>query len=309
MILVTGAEGLIGSRLIPHFVSSGLNVLPLHMSERVNILDDRWEANLTRIDHIEVLKRAKQKLDTVVHLAGYVEIFLQADKQNPCAAPIPGPESISRIYVNNVVATANVLDFCLDSGVKHLVFASSQTVYGIPMIEVLTGGSPCVPLEHYASSKVCCEQLLRIGAQQGISVTVLRFPGIYSEERRNGVVYEFCKAAVHEKKITVTADFPLPLDVIYIDDVVDSLKRAVQYGKKKWLCLNVATGEPCSLDLLADAVAELVPGCEVEHSKLPQPVVKMDSSRAYEILGWKAIPRSERLRFVLDRVRNDRKEV
>ena len=305
MILVTGADGFIGSRLVSHFVSSGLNVLPLYISERVNILSDRWEADLTRPDHIEALKRAEQKLDAVIHLAGYVEISLQADKQNPYATPIPGRENISRIYMDNVGITANVLDICLDFGVKHLVFASSQTVYGMPMTEVLTEDSPCVPLEHYASSKVCCEQLLRVGARQGMSVVVLRFPGAYGEERQSGVVYAFCKAAVQEKRIAVTANFPLPLDVIYIDDVVDSFKRAVQYRGKKWLCLNIATGEPCSLDLLADAVAELVPGCKVEYGKVPQPIVKMDSSRAHEILGWKAIPRSERLRLMINQVQHD----
>lgn len=38
--------------------------------------------------------------------------------------------SISEVYRTNIVATANVLDYCLNNGVSHLIFASSQAVYG-----------------------------------------------------------------------------------------------------------------------------------------------------------------------------------
>lgn len=302
MILVTGAGGFIGRCLVSHFVSRGLDVVPFYHAGSVNIRNDRWEANLTRPDHISVLKNTKHKPKTVIHLAGHIEIVLRTNPNNPLAMPIPGAEDFYRIYMENVVATANLLDLCLHVGVNHLIFASSQAVYGMPETDIITEKSPCVPLEHYANSKLCCEQLLQVGARQGIAVTVLRIPGVYSEERQNGAVYKYCKAALHEKRITVTTNVPLPLDVIYIGDVVNGFEKAVRHGGKRWQCLNLATGEPCSLNLLADAVAELMPGCQVEHGQIPQPVIQMDSSRAYTVLGWKAIPRRQRLQLMLDRM-------
>jgi len=180
-------------------------------------------------------------------------------------------------------------------GVGHLVFASSQTVYGMPGTEIITEESPCAPLEHYAASKVCCEKLLQIGVRQGIAVTVLRLPGIYSEERRDGVVYGFCKSALQKRKINVRADFPLPIDVIHIDDVIGAIEKTIYFGGLQWNCLNISTGEACSLNILADSIAELIPGCEVNFSGVTQPIVCMDSSKAHSALGWRAVSRRERL--------------
>ena len=95
---------------------------------------------------------------------------------------------------------------------------------------------------------------------------------------------------------------PLPFDVIDVDDIVEGIRRAIGYAGDGYICLNLATGESCSLNLLADAIAELVPGCVVERGPVPQPVVTMDSSLAYQILGWKALPRRERLTTMLEAV-------
>jgi nucleoside-diphosphate-sugar epimerase len=242
--------------------------------------------------------------ETVIHLAGCVSIALQASPGDPASAPLPGKEDVARNYAVNVGATANVLDYCLHIGVRHLIFASSQAIYGMPQTEILTEDSPCAPLEHYAASKLCCECLLQVGARQGVAVTVLRFPGVFGEERKNGVVYKYCQAAISSKKISVIAHFPLPFDVIHIDDVVDGIEKVVQYGGHDWTCLNLAYGEPCNVNLLADEIAELVPGCQVEHSKIPQPVVQMDVQRTVAALGWRPQPRRKRLASMLEIVRN-----
>lgn len=304
MILVTGAGGFIGKRLVSHFSLRGFEVVPLYRSKKPRIGNDSWEIDLTRPDHIAIVKNSDKKPDTVIHLAGYIDIVLQVDNSTFPGVPIPGVIDIPKIYSGNVTTTANILDICLHLGVKHIIFASSQTVYGMPVTGAFTEESPCAPLEHYANSKVCCEQILRIGTRQGIAVTVLRFPGVYSEERKSGAVYKFCRSAIYDKRISVKSNVPIPFDVLYIDDIIDGFEKALGHGGENWLCLNISTGEPCSLNLLADAVAELVPGCRVEYSKVTQPVVQMDSSRAFAVLGWKARLRRERLQFILDGIRN-----
>lgn len=304
MILITGANGFIGRRLYARMKAAGARIIPLYRAEQPELCDDLWALDLTQDAHLSLLKAMAPAPETVIHLAGYVEIALQADPRDPSTAPLPDKEDIARIYASNVSATANLLDFCLHAGVRHLIFASSQAVYGLPQREVLTEESPCAPLEHYAASKLCCEHLLHVGSRQGISTTILRLPGVFSEERTSGVVYRYCQMAIRSKKISPRAQFPLPLDVIHLDDVIGAFEKAVEHSEHKYLCLNIATGEPCSLDLLADAIAELVPGCKVEHSEVPQPVVQMDIQRAYAILGWKAQPRRVRLPSMLESVRN-----
>ena len=304
MILVTGAGGFIGKRLCTHLRAAEFDVIPLYHAEKAEFHDDWWALDLTRTDHLALLKANTSAPDTVIHLAGCVSIALQASPGDPASAPLPGKEDVARIYRVNVGATANVLDYCLHIGVRHLIFASSQAIYGMPQTEILTEDSPCVPIEHYAASKLCCEFLLQIGAHQGLSVTVLRFPGVFDEGRKSGIVYSYCQMAISSKRIRVTNDFPLPFDVIHLDDVVDGLGRSVRYRGQHWTCLNLAYGEPCNVNLLADAVAELVPGCQVEHSKVPQPVVQMDVRRAIAALGWRAQSRRKRLASMLETVRN-----
>lgn len=304
MILITGASGFIGKHLIARFKRSGKKIVPLYHSGEAILDDDMWALDLTNPDHMIAARSATAFPKTVVHLAGYVEIILQQNPKGSSHIPLPGRVNISRLYNSNVCATANLLEFCLKTGVHHLIYASSQAVYGMPKSVILTEESPCVPFEYYGASKLCGENLLHLGASQGLSITVLRFPGVFGEVRKSGVVFQFCRSAVRSKKIKVTAEYPLPLDIIHIEDLLDALENTVELSEQKWLCLNIASGEPCSLNLLADAIVELVPGCKVEYSKVPQPIVQIDTSKAKNLLGWEAIPRQVRLKSMLESVRH-----
>jgi nucleoside-diphosphate-sugar epimerase len=305
MILITGAGGFIGQYLQLKLVDMGLHVMPLYHAARPQVLDHQWECDLTCPEHLAELKKAVKVPKTVIHLAGHVEIALRAKPHVEGAPPLPGKEDISKIYDTNVGATANLLDFCLSTGVRHLIFASSQSVYGMPQSCPLTEETPCEPLEHYAMSKLCCEQLLQVGARQGLMVTILRFPGVFSKARQSGVVFQFCQQAVRAGQIYVKADYPLPLDVIHIEDVVDAFIKAVSWGGQQGkICMNISTGEPCSLNLLAETIASLVPACRVVHTQTPQPIVSMDPIRAETLLGWKAQPQRYRLAAILDSIKH-----
>lgn len=303
MILITGAGGFIGRFLCFKLFNMGQYVVPLYHATNSRLSNLRWECDLTNMEHLLEMKSATKIPDTVVHLAGHVEIVLHAEPNKLYAPPLPGNRNVSKIYNTNIGSTANILEFCLCTGVKHLIFASSQSVYGMPQSCPLTEETPCKPLEHYAMSKLCCEQILQLGAKHGLAITILRFPGVFSEERRSGVVFKFCKQAVYRGQINVSAEYPLPIDVIHMDDIIDAITKTVCYGGQKGLlCLNIATGEPCSLSLLAEAVASLVPGCKVKHSEALQPIVQMDPKRAEVELEWKAQPQSVRISGMLKSV-------
>lgn len=305
MILVTGARGFIGSNLINHLNNQGNQVKLLSRAEIFRMEENQIFLDLTSKDHIGQLKELDLRPDTVIHLAGHIEIALQTNEQNPSLAPVPGKENLSRIYLANLISTVNVIEYCRDTGVKHIIFASSQAVYGLPATERVTEETPCNPLEHYALSKECCEKILRLVASDSLAVTIFRFPGVYSEKREKGTVYRFCHSAVETGVIHVAADLPLPFDAIHLDDVLDAFARAVKAGGQEYSLYNIATGEPNNLNILADRIAGLVPGCRVEHTVCPQPVIQLDSTKAYKKFQWKAVPSSVRLRQVLDTVHHD----
>lgn len=305
MILITGAEGFLGSYLVPRLKQAGYDVCILRYGENAQIGNNTWVGDITRPEHIDYFKKTTQEVNTVIHLAGKVDIDLINSPISSCDYPVPGKEDIYSLYLHNVIGTVNVLNLCLDKKVSHLLFASSQTVYGFPPNSNFTEEMICNPLEYYAASKISAEQLLKVGTRQGLNVTVLRFPGLYGENRTDGIVYNFCKSALSSGKITVTTEIPLPLDIIHVDDVVDAFEKALLYQAKAWNCLNIATGESCSINLLAEAIASLVPECQVKYGSVPQPETSMNSRRAFDLLGWKALPRQERLLQMLDKVSKD----
>lgn len=277
MILITGATGYVGRRLILYLLESGFSVLSLGR-------------DLSVLDKIKVP-------EIVIHLAGKIQIVLKRNPLNSMLPPIPGEEDIVGLYDSNFFFTAKILDYCIKNKVKHLIFASSQAVYGMPEKMTVTEDSECKPLEHYGMSKLCAEHLLQLGPNEGINITILRFPGIYGGDKTNGTVYQFCHSAVTEKKIEVNIDYPLPFDVINIEDVIKAIEKSILLYPKtpKVRYFNISTGEFCNLRILAEEISELIPGCEVISSLVPQPVMRIDSSRAEVLLDWKSISRRERL--------------
>jgi len=296
MILITGAGGFIGKCLLAHCKNMGIPCVPLYRSEEAKVYEDGWCLDLTNKDHFDLLNNELEELPhTIIHLAGSIDIALVKNENDSLGNPQPGKQNIYYTYYNNIISTINLVSFCQKNNIRHFIFASSQTVYGMPQEDALTEQSRCKPLEHYAASKLCNEIILEVASKQGLKVTILRFPGVYGEERKSGVVYNLCKSAVVDKNINVVTEFPLPIDVIHVHDVVEAFIKAVHHREKGFTCLNISTGEECSLNILADSIAELVPGCDVHFSGVPQPTVCMDSSRANSVLGWTAVSRHERL--------------
>lgn len=303
MILITGAGGFIGKCLTSHCKNLGIPCLPLYRSEEIKICKEGWYLDLTNRDHFDLLNELEEFPHTIIHLAGSIDISLKKSENDSLGCPQPGKIDIYNLYYNNVLSTVNLVSFCQQNNIRHFIFASSQAVYGMPQDDVLTEETCCQPLEHYASSKLCNEIIMEVASRQGLKVTILRFPGVYGEERKSGVVYRFCRSALIDNKINVVTEFPLPIDVIHVHDVVEAFVKAIHRPGEEVTCLNVSTGESCNLDILADSVAELVPGCEVQHGEVPQPVVNMEPSRANMLLGWKAIPRRVRLQEMLRSIR------
>ncbi len=290
MILVTGATGYVGRHLIRLLLDSGFSVFTLGRD-------------------LSLLDRLSEIPDTVIHLAGKIQIAFKKNPMDSIGAtfsPVMGEEDIEELYLSNINLTMKILNYCVKNQVKHLIFASSQTVYGMPNRETVTEDSVCRPLEFYGMTKLVAEKILSMGEKQGVCITILRFPGIYGGDKTSGTVYRFCQFALTEKKIEVDIDYPLPCDVIHIEDVINAIRQSILFCPKtpRVRYFNIATGEQCSLNILADSIAELVPGCQVKHSLIPQPVIRMNSDRAEVLLDWKAISRRERLSDLCQHIQN-----
>jgi len=221
MILITGAGGFIGKCLVAYCKNMRITCVPLYRSEDVRICKEGWYLDLTNKSHLDLLNNELGEFPhTIIHLAGSTDIVLKKNENDLLGCPQPGKQNIFDTYYNNVISTINLVSFCQKNNISHFIFASSQTVYGMPQEDALTEESCCQPLEHYAASKLCNEIILEVASRQGLKVTILRFPGVYGEERKSGVVYNLCKSA--------TRHFPInpPAPVIKIIQYPHNLQSA-----------------------------------------------------------------------------------
>jgi UDP-glucose 4-epimerase len=165
-ILVTGGAGYIGSHTALKLRERG---------ERVVILDDlsrgfRQAAGESPLIEGDVSDRdlvgrvlREHHIDTVLHFAAFTIV----------------PESVReplKYYANNTCGTRNLLQACLETGIRHFVFSSTAAVYGIPAGGVASEDTPTAPINPYGSSKLMSEWILRdLSAASDLRYVALRY--------------------------------------------------------------------------------------------------------------------------------------
>jgi UDP-glucose 4-epimerase len=295
---VTGAGGFVGSGLVQHLRARNWPVIAVRRGVEASFDGNEARADITRPEHMARLVDQGFRADVIVHLAGLVQVSLAADATT-AAGCRPGQAMVEPLYAANVLGAANVVDLARACGARKIVFASSQTVYGFGTQGTADENTPLRPLEHYAASKVCAERLLATAAEQGVSVVVLRFPGIYSPDRDNGAVYTMCRSALESGRITLRPECAIPFDILALADLLPAVEAAIQHQGGPFEVFNLSSGEACSLELLAEQIAAQVSGTQVEKAGASQPSFRMNATRANRMLNWCPAPTNQRLAEVL----------
>ncbi len=230
-ILVTGAAGFIGFHLAKRLLSVGWNVVGL---DNVNDYYDPSlkQARLSRLlpeaafsfvpldladrSAMETLFK-EQSFDVVVHLAAQAGVRYSI--KNP------------HTYVDsNLVGFVNILEGCRHGKVRHLVFASSSSVYGANIampFSVLHNVDH--PVSLYAATKKANELMAHAYCHlYGLPVTGLRFFTVYGPWGRPDMAYFlFTKAILAGHSIDIFNHGRMKRDFTYIDDVVEGVLRII----------------------------------------------------------------------------------
>jgi nucleoside-diphosphate-sugar epimerase len=121
-VLVTGGSGKLGRAVLRDLVTHGYEVLNIDQQALPEPICPSVRVDLTSFGEVAAavlggVDERKGPFDAVVHLA---------------AIPAPGLAANARIFANNVPTTYNVFEACRLAGIKNVVFASSETVLGLP---------------------------------------------------------------------------------------------------------------------------------------------------------------------------------
>jgi UDP-glucuronate 4-epimerase len=228
-ILVTGAAGFIGFHVARRLTGLGRHVVGADVVNAyydVRLKEARLDvlrANpLFRFERIDLAHRAavddlfaQYALKRVIHLAAQAGVRYSIE--NPHA------------YVaSNLTAFVNILEACRHTGVEHLTYASSSSVYGAnKTLPFSIHDNVDHPLSLYAASKKANELMAHTYSHLfGLPTTGLRFFTVYGPwGRPDMALFIFTKAILEGRPIPVFNHGRMQRDFTYIDDIVEGVIR------------------------------------------------------------------------------------
>lgn len=251
--LITGAAGFIGFHLCKRLLEDGNKIVG------IDNINDYYDVNL-KLARLAILKKHNRfdfsKID-ISDLYALKNIFsghrhsvfdtvINLAAQPGVRYSLTNPHS----YINsNIVGFTNLLECCRYNKVKHLVFASSSSIYGMnEKIPFSVRDNVDHPVSLYAASKKANELMAHVYAHlYGLPCTGLRFFTVYGPWGRPDMAYfSFTQAIMEGKPIDVFNFGNMKRDFTYIDDVVEGIVLVMNKIPKPNSDWNRANPDPGS---------------------------------------------------------------
>jgi UDP-glucuronate 4-epimerase len=310
-VLVTGAAGFIGFHLTLALLERDDKVVG------IDNLNDYYDPALKQLRLDEIAKHPKcsnfefikadisdrafmeqlfadNSFDVVVNLAAQAGV--RYSLENPHA------------YVeSNLVGFVNILEGCRHSKVKHLVYASSSSVYGMNVKQPFsTEDRVDYPISLYAATKKSNELMAHTYSHlYNIPTTGLRFFTVYGPYGRPDMAYyKFTKAILNGEPIDVYNNGVMKRDFTYIDDIVEGVVRVMDKtptpnenkystAKPPYCIYNIGNNNPVTLRDFISAIEDAC-GVKANENLLPMqpgdvPVTYADIDTLIESVNFKPI--------------------
>ncbi len=304
-VFVTGGAGYIGSVCVEELLNAGHSVTVFdNLSEgHRSAVDPRARFLLGDFNEragIQVALRAAQP-EAVIHFAAHA--LVGESMTNP-----------SKYFRNNVAGGINLLDACVEVGVKKFVFSSTCATYGVPETMPMDESLAQRPVNPYGESKLMFEQVLKWYHQlHGLEFVAFRYFNAAGASQRFGehhrieshLIPNVLKVALGQKAHVEIfgTDYPTPdgtcvRDYIHIADLAQAHIRALAPGPVGFF--NLGNGEGFSVREVI-SVCERISGQRITALEKPRragdpPKLVAAAQKAVGTLGWTpAFPKLEQI--------------
>lgn len=231
-VCVTGAAGFIGFHLSRRLLSLGWGVTGIdnlntyydveikrHRLQLLNELANFKFHHLDICDHTALQEiYLRERFDYTIHLAAQVGVRYSLEN----------PQAYAQ---NNVAGFLNILECCRLFGSKHLVYASSSSVYGFnSKVPFSVRDSVDHPVSIYAATKKANELMAHVYSHlYGLPTTGLRFFTVYGPWGRPDMApFLFTKSILEGTPIKIFNHGDLKRDFTFIDDIIDGLVSVIE---------------------------------------------------------------------------------
>lgn len=247
-ILVTGTAGFIGFHLAKRLLERGDTVVG------IDNINDYYDVNLKYARLAETgISRDAENWHTIIQSTKYPnysfirmnledrdelnQLFQNENLDKVCnlAAQAGVRYSLENPHAyisSNIVGFLNILEGCRHHRIKHLVYASSSSVYGNnTKMPLSTSDNVDHPISLYAATKKSNELMAHTYSHlYGLPTTGLRFFTVYGPwGRPDMALFLFTKAILEDKSITVFNNGKMVRDFTYVDDIVEGILRVIDH--------------------------------------------------------------------------------
>ena len=252
-ILVTGCAGFIGFHLSKHLLEENNKVIgvdninnyydPNLKEKRLNILKKNKKFKFYKLDicnEDKIIKVFKKRIDCVINLAAQAGV--RYSLENPDA-----------YFQSNLRGFYNILINSKRFKIKHLIFASTSSVYGNQKLMPIDENSDITnPIQFYAATKTSNELMASSFSQlYQMKISALRFFTVYGPwGRPDMALFKFTNNILRKKQIDIYNFGKHKRDFTYIDDCVNAIKLIIHAKKKrkKFEVFNIANGKSEKLE-------------------------------------------------------------
>jgi NAD dependent epimerase/dehydratase len=311
-VLVTGADGFIGSHLTERLVAEGADVRAFCLYNSrgsAGWLDDVDPATRAALDvrlgdirDARFVAAATRDVEVVFHLAALIAI--------PYSYVAP-----QSFIDTNVSGTLHALEAARDAGVRRFIQTSTSEVYGTPESLPISETHPLAAQSPYAASKVAADQLaVAFGRSFELPVVVLRPFNTYGPRQSDrAVLPTMLRQLLAGRREIRLGRLDPRRDLTFVTDTVDGFVRAATAPDIDGQVIQLGTGRSESIGELFGLARSIlgVDARAVEDPARLRPdasevmVLQSDPSRARERLGWTATTDLEAgLRATIDWLRD-----